>query len=536
MPTCAEFLAETLWSLGIRQVFGLPGGENLHVVEALRLQGMEFILVRNESSAAYAAAASWRLTGLPQACLTTLGPGATHAMAGIGHLWLDRAPVVVVTARTGEMAGPMYTHQVLDLTSLMSPITKSSFIVSAENAIQLPHVVSLLVEDRPGPVHVQISNEVAAQSVRSVSLNGRPGTQPSHDEIAEADWQRTLEVLSQAQRPVIVVGLGVQDKWTAQELVNLAEALRALVIVTPKAKGSIPDSHELAGGVIGLTRTDPVYDLLEAGDVVLAVGFDVVELVKPWDTPHPLIWISSWLNQDPRLPAEVELVGCLKTSLQYLAKHSKQSTGWNDFDLADFRRSHTTLPPDSMEADRISPQHVLQALRQCADEDAVLTVDVGSHKIYFSLDWPTWYPSSFLLSNGLSCMGYGLVSALASGIVNPQRQTICITGDGGLAMCAGELGLVQEISGNIKIIVMHDQALDLIRAAQLKAGKEPTGTEYVIRTDHVKMAEAFSIPAASVTAQAALYPTLHKAMATQKPYLVEIAIDPSTYPTAVPTP
>ncbi len=121
MPTCGEILANTLWDLGVRHVFGLPGGENVHVMEALRRRGIEFCLVRNESSAAYAAAACWRLTGRPQACLTTLGPGATHAMAGVGHLWLDRAPVVVITARTTEVSGPMHTHQVLDLTHLMTP-------------------------------------------------------------------------------------------------------------------------------------------------------------------------------------------------------------------------------------------------------------------------------------------------------------------------------------------------------------------------------------------------------------------------------
>ncbi len=338
----------------------------------------------------------------------------------------------------------------------------------------------------------------------------------------------------QAEKPILVVGLGVREERVATEMVRLAEALGAAVIVTPKTKGAIPDSHPLAGGVIGLTRTDPVYELLAMADAVVAVGFDVVELVKPWDIACPLIWIASWANQDPRLPAAVEMVGCMETILHRLHTSMERAPGWQGSDLRAFRDQHTSQVPASCQTGTVSPQHVLQALRHYADDDAVLTVDVGSHKIYFSLDWPTRYPSSFLLSNGLSCMGYGLVSALGAGIVNPQRQTICVTGDGGLAMCAGELGLLQEIGSNTKIIVMHDQALDLIRAAQLKAGKQPLGTEYAVRTDHVKLAEAFAIPAVTADSPTSLHEAIRDALSTREPHLVEVAIDPASYPTAAP--
>ncbi len=536
MPTCGEVLVDSLWNLGIRQVFGLPGGENVQVMDALHRRGMKFWLVRNESSAAYAAAACWRLTGRLQACLTTLGPGATHAMAGIGHLWLDRAPVVVITARTTEDAGPMHTHQVLDLTRLMAPVTKKSFVVTPDTVGQLPDVLTLLTEGRPGPVHVQIANETAAQEILSPCRQATPPTLPVHGPVRASELERVQDILRQAQQPIVVAGLGVREDRVATALVRFAEALGAVVIVTPKAKGAIPDAHPLAGGVIGLTRTDPVYELLEAGDVVVAVGFDVVELVKPWNMEQPLIWIAAWPNRDPQLPAVAELTGCPEAILNRLTPGIRRLSGWDSYDLAGFRRQHTSLPPPSTLTDLISPPAVLQALRDHVDADAVLTVDVGSHKIYFSLDWPTRYPTTFLLSNGLSCMGYGLVSALAAGIVNPRRQAICVTGDGGLAMCAGELGLLQEIGSNTKIIVMHDQALDLIRAAQLKAGKPPIGTAYDVRTDHVKLAEAFAIPAVAVHTVADLRPALRAALVTPRPYLVEIAIDPSTYPTAAPSP
>lgn len=226
MPSCADYLAESLRNLGIRRVFGLPGGENVHVVDALDRQGLEFILVRNESSAAYAAAAGWRLTGQPQACLTTLGPGATHAAAGLGHLWLDRAAAVFITARTAENAGPMHTHQVLDLTALMGTMAKSSFVVRPETAHQIPYVCSLMQEGRPGPVHVQISNETAQLPMRPPPASATPPcprpTRAELDPQALADGRKLLAALD---KPIIVAGLGLHAAGAAHATVKLAERL-----------------------------------------------------------------------------------------------------------------------------------------------------------------------------------------------------------------------------------------------------------------------------------------------------------------------
>lgn len=532
MPSCAEYLAESLWQLGTRRVFGLPGGENVQVLDALRRRGFEFVLVRNESSAAYAAAACWRLTGIPQACLTTLGPGATHAAAGIGHLWLDRAAVAVITARTAEQSGPLHTHQVLDLTRLLAPLTKSSFTVLPETAHQIPIVCSLMTEGRPGPVHLQISNETAGQPLSGEALSPAFPVQSPPKGTAAQDLARAVSLLQEADRPVLIAGLGIMDDSTAQAAVALAEMLQAPVIVTPKAKGVIAASHPLAAGVMGLTRTDPVYAILETADTVVAIGFDVVELVKPWDSPQPLIWIADWPNRDPRLPAALELEGDMAGTLSHLASRMTPAAGWQAFDMKGFRQRHASAPPAATVPGTVSPQHLLRALYRHVEDDALLLVDVGSHKIYFSLDWPAWHRGDFLLSNGLSCMGYGLAGAIGAGKVDPDRQIICVIGDGGLAMCAGELGLLCEIGGNIKVVVVQDQALDLIRAAQLKAGRPPVGTEYSAATNHVALAQAFGLPALRAVDDHTLEQALQTALATQTPFLVEVMLDPASYPTA----
>ena len=531
MGSLADFLAKSLWDLGIRKVFGLPGGENVHLVEALNRNGFEFHLVRNESSAAYAAAACYRLSGRPQACLTTLGPGITHAAAGLGHLWLDRAAVVILTARTNENSGPLHTHQLLDLAALAGPMTKTSFVVQPKTAHQIPDVLSLMLEGRPGPVHFQMSNEAAARPCLDIGPDPKKTVVtaehfPSSQKLSEA-----TALIGRMKRPVIVTGLGVMGEEASKGIVALAETLNAPVLVTPKAKGSISDLHVLSAGVIGLTRTDPSYEVLEAGDGVVAVGLDVVELVKPWDWQGPLVWLSKWPNWDPKIPSSVDLTGNLSKLLLLLAKQCAIRSEWNSVKVGPNRDKLGYDGSMPVQTGRISPQQVLKILRQKAPAEALMSVDVGSHKIFFSLEWPTYQPEGFLLSNGLSCMGYGLASAIGAGAEAPERLVLSIIGDGGMAMCAGELGLLKEIGSNTKIIVLKDGALDLIRSAQGRIGLSPVGTEYRAGTDHVVLAEAFGIPGNHVTTSDELGDSLDEAFATCGPYLIEVELDPTPYPT-----
>lgn len=532
--TIAEFLADSLWDIGVRKVFGLPGGENVNLVDALDRRGLKFYLVRNESSAAYAAAACYRISGRPQACLTTLGPGITHGAAGLGHLWLDRAAVVFLSARTAENAGPLHTHQVLDLTSLAGPMAKSSFAANTETAHQIPDVLSLMLDGRPGPVHLQLSNEAAG---RELAESGQFKTGMSPGKITHAEGlerhraDEAVEQIRCMKRPVILVGLGVATERNAKATVALADATQAPVLVTPKAKGTISDKHELSAGVIGLTRSDPAYQVLDSADGVLAIGFDAVELVKHWHWKGPMVWISDWPNQNPKIPSTVELTGSLFETLSFLSRQDWDGSKWYLGDLGPSDGKFQSKRFSSSPEGNLSPQQVLTILRKAAPADARVTVDVGSHKIFFSLEWPTYEPNGFLLSNGLSCMGYGLASAIGAGTEDLQKPVFGVMGDGGLAMCAGELGLLREISSNTKIIVLKDRALDLIRSAQNRMDKKPVGTEFKAEVDHVKLAEAFGIPGAHASKSEEFESALNRALEESGPFLIEVALNPELYPT-----
>ena len=397
----ADALIGALAEAGIESVFGLPGGEVVEVLDSIRRSEIDFTLVHHESAAAFMASATARLTGRPSACLATLGPGSTNIVTGVAHAYLDRAPVIVITAETPQQLLPHHTHQVLDLEALFSPITKASIRLKPNGAHETVRgAISLATAGRPGPVHLHISNDVAATEISAP----KPGpTLPTSEPAGNDNLQRARQLLSDSKRPIVIVGLGLEPEGPYKEILQLAEAVRAPVIVTSKAKGAISNDHPLAAGTIGLTRTDPAYEVLDQADCVVAVGFDVVELVKPWEHPAPLIWIAPWANERPELPAAAEAIGPMGPTLRGLAEaESHPDDGWGAKIVDAHRRKYPILPSTRSTSARMAPQAVLRVLRETLDREALITTDVGSHKILTCLEWQAFVPNRFLVSNGLS--------------------------------------------------------------------------------------------------------------------------------------
>ena len=552
MATVAETIVQSLYEAGVRLVFGMPGGEVVSVLEALQAVGIGFELMHHEQSAVFAADAYARATGKPGCVLTTLGPGALNAVPGIGHAWLDRAPVVLITAQKSDSVLPDYTHQVVDLQAVFAPITKRTLKVTPQNAaVEVPPTVALTMQGRPGPVHLQISNEEAELPVEGASGReaeadslgecgmGGNATLPSPEQIS-----RARDIFGQASRPVILAGLGLEPEGPYEALRALAEAANAPVIVSPKGKGALPDDHPLSAGVIGLTRTDPVYEILDESDCVVAVGFDVVELVKEFSLPRsgavgsaegtaevPLVWIANWANCDPVLPAAVEVVGPMAGALLHLAEGEfYRDEQWGDSRVREFRAKLAARKLPAPQPGHLLPQQLLESMRRHLPEEAMLAVDVGSHKIFGSLEWPTLTPNSFALSNGLSCMGFGLPAAIGTALARPDLTAACLIGDGGLLMCLGELSVLARLDLPVTVVVAVDNAIDLIRSHQIRQGKKPFGTEFPA-PDFCRIAAAHGIPATRVTTPDGCEKAMAGAADARGPNLIEAFIDPVGYPT-----
>ena len=529
MTSVAEYFAEQLVVAGVERVYGLPGGENVEILDAIRRGGIDFILARNESSACFMAATEARLKGNIGVALTTLGPGAANATAGLAHACLDRAPVLLISAANDPEFVGMHTHQVIDINAIFEPICKRSVELTSANAVcEISEALTLARQNRPGPVHIALHNRIGAQAIEDETTLRSPGAACIPRETESSSPQ---ELLRDKQNPIIVVGLGLEPDGPYAQIRALAESLNAPVIDTPKSKGALSAKHPLFAGTIGLTREDPVYELLDEADCVLAVGFDVVELVKPWDYQKPLIWIANWPNCDPAIACDLELVGNMNEILECQAEVRMQTEpGWGAERVRRYREILARKPLPKPSKGRILPQTFLASLRANTPDDIIVTTDVGSHKIFAALDWPARAPNRYFVSNGLSAMGFGLSSAIAAAEV-ARQPVVCITGDAGLAMVMGELSLLAERNLPVLIAVMNDSALDLIRSAQLRRGRPAFGTEFR-NPDYACIARAHGLDYRRSASRAECDDAVRAFLSSRAPMLLDVMVDPVGYPTS----
>ncbi len=531
--TVATAVADGLQAAGIDTVFGLPGGENVHLMEAMRQTGLRFVLSEHENAAAFMAGAASQLTRRPTACLTTLGPGAVNCVAGVAHAFLDRCPVLVLTAQMAPSLQDRHTHQLVDLHRLFAPITKATLDVTPEGAATaVRDALRIATSGIPGPVHLQIPNDVAALGTEQMDGEVAPpivgdGQPP----VAPAELARAAAGLTAAERPVIVVGLGLEPEGPYAELRAFAERIGAPVLAAPKAKGAFPASHPLGSETIGLTRTDPGYDLIAEADRVIAVGMDVVEVVLPWSVEAPVLWIAPWHDRIGAATAEQALIGPLGPTLADLTERLPECrSDWGVDRAAHYRqlrrrRSHEAAAGASSGA--IAPQTVLTEAQAALPDDAVITTDVGSHKILAALEWDVELPNRYLVSNGLSVMGFGPASAAGAALTG-HEPVLCLTGDAGLLMCAGGLTTLAQIETPVLMVVLVDGALDLIRAHQRRSGAQPFGTEFPA-PDVERIGAAFGLPAVTVDTSSGLRAELSQGLARRGASVIGVRIDPECY-------
>ena len=529
----ATALAQGLRESGIDVVFGLPGGENVHLMDAMRRAGIRFVLSEHENAAAFMAASVSQITRKPAACLTTLGPGAVNCTAGVAHAFLDRCPILVITAQMTPDLQDRHTHQFIDLHRLFEPITKATLDVTPSTAATvIRDALHIATAGMPGPVHLQVPNDVARVAVEITELSEASATVtevcPS---ITEADLTKAANSLTLAERPVVVVGLGLEPEGPYVELRDFAERLAAPVLSTPKAKGSLPASHVLCSETIGVTRTDPGYELIAEADLVIAIGVDVVELVLPWSVEAPIIWIAPWADPIGVATAEQRLLGPVGlTLLDLIERFPKSGSNWGvdrscQYAQARHRRSRDAAVRAS--PGTIAPQIVLREAQGVMPANVTVTTDVGSHKILAALEWEVELPNRYLVSNGLSAMGFGLSSASGAALVG-HSPVLCLIGDAGLLMCAGGLATVAQLSTPVLIVVFVDGALDLIRAHQQRSVFHTFGTEFPA-PDIDGIGAAFGLPAVTVGTGGDLRTELARGLKRSGASVIGVKIDSDCY-------
>ncbi len=520
--TVANAIGDRLRAAGVRYVYGHPGGEVVDLIEGFREAGLEFVLTKHETAAAFMAEAAATATGIPGVCLATLGPGATNLVTGVAHAYLDRAPVLAFSGQLPAERYEIATHQRLDLRHLFAPITKWQATVSSTNAAAVVER-ALRVAQRPrrGPVYLEVPSDISKQDTVDVALP-RFATEPVS--AIDEDAIRTAAArLRGSERPLLLVGMDANEDAVAGPLRRLAEAWSVPVMVSPKAKGIFREDHPLFLGTIEGLGTAYLYDYIDTCDLVLMVGFDPVEFDRDWTARARIVHIGVVPNDDRYYGSEVEVVGPIDTALERLTPDSTRKLAPDE--IRAFRDAFAArLRPSSA---RFMPQQVLAELRAALPEDALFTCDVGYNKAVSAQCWPSYRPRTFFLSNGLSSMGYGLPAALALKMAEPARNVACVLGDGGFAMSMAELETGVRLGLGVLVVVLVDDALSQIRAGQERKGYPVIGTTFG-SIDYSKLGAAFGIEAKSVSTLAECRDAF-RTPPTNRPLLVAARIDPNAY-------
>lgn len=529
----ARSVARTLKEHGVKRAFGVPGGEVTDLLEGFRAEGLDFVLTRHESAAAFMASATGTLTGIPGVCVSTLGPGATNMVTGVAQAYLDRAPLLAFTGQLPRWKTSRDTHQVLDLSALYRPITKWGYSLEPRNcAASVSKAVDVALAERPGPVHIEVPSDVGNKDCdddSSISENGTTSRyltqEPNQQGISAA-----AGLLLKSERPVLLVGMSAARARATEELVALADALPMPVIVTPHAKSVFPEDHECFVGVLEMLGTAYLFDVIASSDFVVAVGLDPVELMGTWPD-KPGIYLDSVPNLDHYFTSSLEIVGPVRRSLGLLAGAVTAHGATPKWDLSDISRMKAHLDaivPGGTSDKGMYPKNLFRAMNRVLPQDSIVSCDVGAHKFATGQLWRPTAPGTFLISNGLSSMGYGLPSAIAAKLVCPDRAVAAVLGDGGLAMYAGEMDTARRLGAAVIIVVCVDNALSLIKMNQARKGYPSYGSEFT-NPDWAAVAAGMGLGSSSVTAEDEMADALRDALKSDGPYLIQAFVDPRGY-------
>ena len=525
----ADYLARRLYEAGCRHAFGMPGGEVLTVMDALARAGIEVTLARHENAAAFMAEGVWHRTGAPGILIATLGPGVLNGVNAIANAHQDRVPLIVISGCVDADEALTYSHQILDHEAVLAPITKATFRLTAQGAdIIADKAVGIATEGRPGPVFIDVPISVADSRVTLPRLRRRPDAVP----MVPAAPEEAREWLAGAERPVMIVGLDAVNEGAGAVILEVAERLNIPVITSYKAKGIIPETHELCLGGAGLS---PLADgvlvpLVQRADLILCVGYDPIEM-RPgwreiWDPAQvKVIDIAAVPNDQYMHQATMNIVGACGPSLAAIAEGVTPRATWPGGEVT---AACTALARAFPRDDDWGAAAVIAEARAALPEDSIITVDSGAHRILLSQMWVTHHPRSVLQSTALCTMGCAVPLAMGAKIATPEVTVVSFSGDAGFLMVAGELSTVAELNLPVIFVVFVDASLALIEKKQRERQMVNLAVDFG-HHDFAAIGRAFGGNGVRVTNRAELRAALEDAQKADTFTVIAAEIDRGSY-------
>lgn len=509
----------------MKWAFGVPSGPVLPLIEALRNSEVEYVLTASETSAGFMAQTVGAMTGVPGVAISTLGPGATNLATGVGAAWLDRSPMIAITCNVESGMLDRRVQMRIDHHGLFEPLTKASYALRPGEVLEtLTSALRLAIEEPPGPVHLDLPEDVAlAPAVRDPVMTAPPLPLTP---IPAGVFDRVSDLLEKSKRPLLVCGLELTRARLHRQLVDFIETQDLPFILTLHAKGFLPESHPNYAGVLGRARRSDVARLVTQADLIIAVGYDPVEInYEEWAGDIPVLHISGEPAERGDFDLALNAVGDLDAAIAELASLPPHENDWSASEIADHRRNlDAALRPQT---DGLGPHHVLDLLRERLPADAILAYDVGAHTHQIATQWRTDEPWTCISTNGWSSMGYGIPAAYAAKLVHPERQVVAVVGDGCFAMTAGELTVGLRLGLAVPVIVLNDGWLSLIKVKQERRELGQSGVR--LGEPPPSPAHYFGVPVRGAKSADELAAALEWALAQDGPTVVEAFIDAATY-------
>ena len=525
--TVARQIVECLQNEGVEYVFGLPGEENIYMIDALADSSIRFITTRDERGAAFMADTYGALTGRAGVCLATLGPGAINLMLGIANAQLDSHPLVAIVAQAGLDRIYKESHQFVDLVSVFRPITKWGDMVTVRAAA--PEMVRKAFKqaqtERPGATFIVLPEDVAELEAEGEPLTVNVPVDPAP---SEAQVIRAAHVLEQATSPVVLAGPGVARDGAAGALIRFSERLGLPVATTFLGKGVFPDDHPNALGTIGFMVKDYANFGFDRADAVVAVGYDLVEYSpKLWNPlrDKQIVHVHRTVAEvDAHYTLAVGLQASIGDTLDAIAAASDRSDP-----LGQAGRARTLVQGEldrgtGDDAFPLKPQRIVSDIRAAMEPEDIVLADTGAVKMWMARLYPTYRAMTCIVSNGLATMAFALPGAFAAKLVNPGRRVLAAMGDGAFLMSAAEIETAVREGVHITILVWVDGGYGLIRwKEELTLGR--TAAVSFGNPDFVGFAESFGARGYAIGAAEELLPTLRRALDDQAVSVIACPVD-----------
>ena len=526
----AELLVKCLENEGVKVVFGIPGEENLAVMNALAHSGIRFITVRHEQGAAFMADVYGRLTGHAGVCLATLGPGATNLITGVADANSDGAPLVAITGQVSTDKIHLTAHQFLDLTKMFEPVTKRTKLVMRPDSIaEITRLAFKYAEGegKPGATHIDLPVDVSLEDVpEGEAPLHRAGPNPESASLEHIEIAAGL--IFRSQNPVILVGSDAVREDASEALTEMAETLRIPVVNTMMAKGMIPYTSPYSLWTVGIPQKDYANRVLETADLLICVGYDIVEYAPQRINPTrktPILHINTTpAHINKHYQTVCEVVGDISDSLHRITLRTHRT---QEPTAALAIREQLVAEHESYAADAsfpMKPQRVLIDVRKAMRPGDILLSDVGAHKMWIARHYNCYRPKTCLISNGFATMGFSLPGALAAKIVSPDKRVLVVTGDGGFMMNSQELETAVREHLPFVVLVFVDGGYGLIKWKGMDHFGETHYCDFT-NPDLVAYAEAMHCKGYRITAADDLLPTLEEAFRQDVPALIECPID-----------